>query len=167
MAEYVQVNGIEQTVRALKALPRELSGNRGGPVRQGLAAAARIIRDQARENTPVGHGTLSPGNMRRNVIMYRDRNPAALGLSEHYIVSVRSGRRGNKRLRLGRSALGVLGGDAYYWFMVEFGTSKQPAQRPLTRAFEAKKQAAVSEFARVFVRGVAAAELRARRAGGF
>lgn len=171
MAEFVRLNDtLGKTVRALKALPRELSGSRGGPVRAALAGGARLIRDQARENTPVGVGTPAPGNMRRQIFMYRDRNPQALGLADHYIVTVRSGRRGRKRLRLGgtgRSALSVIGGDAYYWFMVEFGTSKQPAQRPLTRAFEAKKQAAVNEFSRILARGVAAAEARARKAGGF
>lgn len=166
MAEFMRMTGLNESVKALRLLPRELSGNRGGPVRAGLMAAGVVIRDQARANAPIGKGTPNPGNLREQIFLYRDRNPQAKGMTEHYVLSVRTGRRGLMRLKVPGSTRALTGGDAYYWFWVEFGTSRQPGQKFMTNAFETKKTEAVRRFETVFVRGIALAEARARRASG-
>jgi len=166
MAEFMHMTGLKESVAAMRLLPRELSGNRGGPVRAGLMAAGVVLRDQARDNAPVGTGTPNPGNLKEQIFLYRDRNPGAIGATEHYILSVRTGRRGLMRLKVPGSTRALTGGDAYYWFWVEFGTSKQPGQFFMTRAFETKKIEAVRRFEVVYVRGITFAEARARRASG-
>lgn len=166
MAEFMRMTGLKETVNAMRLLPRELASNRGGPVRAGLMAAGVVVRDQARDNAPVGKGTPNPGNLKQQIFLYRDRNPRSIGATEHYILSVRTGRRGLVRLKVPGSTRALTGGDAYYWFWAEFGTSKQPGQFFMTRAFETKKGEAVRRFEIVFVRGVNAAESRARKASG-
>lgn len=165
MAEFVTMTGLKETVAALRGLPRELSGNRGGPVRAGLAAAARLIRDEARDQAPV-----KSGNLKKQIFMYRDREPGQG--SEHYVVGVRTGRRSKRVRKLYRSnklssALRALsGGDAWYWGFVEFGTVKMAAHPFMRPAFEATKNRAVVEFEKVFRKGVATAVKRAKQGAG-
>lgn len=166
MAEFVTINGLDEAVKALKLMPRELSGDRGGPVRAGLFAAGRVFRDNAREAAPIGKGTPNPGNLRKQIFLYRDRNPKALGLAEHYILSVRTGRKGLAKLKMGNAIRALTGGDAYYWFYKEFGTSKQTADPFMRRTFESRKMEALAAFNRVFLAGVDRASDRARIASG-
>lgn len=166
MAEFVNITGLDAAVRALKLLPRELSGDRGGPVRAGLFAAGKVLRDNARESAPVGKGTPNPGNLRKQIFLYRDRNPKASGAAERYVLGVRTGRKGLARLRLGSAIRALTGGDAYYWHFVEFGTSKQAAHPFMRTTFEARKMESLAAFNRVFLSGVRAAEDRARIASG-
>lgn len=161
MAEFVNITGLDAAVRALKLLPRELSGDRGGPVRAGLFAAGKVLRDNARAAAPS-----DKGNLRKQIYLYRDRNPKASGAAEHYILGVRTGRKGLARLKLGSATRALTGTDAYYWHFVEFGTSKQPAQPFLRTTFEARKMESLAAFNRVFLSGVRAAEDRARIASG-
>lgn len=158
--EYVTVTNLDTVVRRLRALPRALSGVKGGPVRGALFAATKVIRDEARQRAPVGTGTPLPGNLRRQIFAYRDRNPRATGAAERYIISVRTGRRRtNKVLRAFgapsvQSAIRVIGGDAFYWRFVEFGTVKQPAQSFMRNALETQKRHAVAVFTHELKRGV-------------
>lgn len=153
-SQHVTLGGLKEIVEALRNLPPEISGRGGGPLRGALFAATKLIRDAARANAPRGEGTPMPGNLRRQIYAYRDRNPrATTGAAERYIISVRKGRRGKRSRKhetygqmMARSAANVIGGDAYYWFFVEFGTVKQPAQAFMRRAFETNKVAAVNKF---------------------
>lgn len=167
MAEpMLSMTGLEQTVRALRALPAELSSRNGGPVRAALFAAAKVVRGEAQRLAPVGKGTPNPGNLRANVFASRNRDPRRIGAAEHYFVSVRSGRRGLFSRKIGLNTRSLMGRDAYYWWWVEFGTSKQPAQPFLRAAFEAKKQEALRVFEQTLARAVAAAARRAQKRGG-
>lgn len=158
--DYVSVQGLDTIVRRLRALPRALSGAKGGPVRGALFAATKLIRDEARRLAPVGTGTPLPGNLRRQIFAFRDRNPGASGAAEKYIISVRTGRRRtNKVLRsFGapgvQSAIRIIGGDAFYWRFVEFGTAKQPAQSFMRNALETQKRQAVVIFTNELRKGV-------------
>jgi HK97 gp10 family phage protein len=158
--EYVTVTGLGTCVKRLRALPRALSGAKGGPIRGALFAATKTIRDEARRLAPVGTGTPLPGNLRRQIFAYRDRNPRASGAAERYIISIRTGRRRtNKVLRqFGapsvQSAIRAIGGDAFYWRFVEFGTVKQPAQSFMRNAFETQKRTAIAVFTHEFSRGL-------------
>lgn len=164
MPTYANLHGLKETVAALRALPAEFGSQRGGPIRRALFKAAKPMRDDAQARAPV-----ATGNLRANVYMYRDRNPAAVGANERYIIGVRQQRRKYARTQLNRR-LGRIGksyalrGDAYYWWFVEFGTEKMAAQPFLRPAFESGKARFVSDFAKTFERGVAAAARRARKA---
>lgn len=162
MGKHVSISGLAPTIEAFKLLPREVKS----PLRGGLFAAGKVIRDEARKNAPVGRGTPMPGNMRKQIFLARDRNPGALGLAEHYFISVRTGRRGLGRLRMGQALRSLTGNDAWYWVFVEFGTSKQKAQAPIRRAFESQAMRALEVFKREFQKGVPRAADRANRKAG-
>jgi HK97 gp10 family phage protein len=145
---FMKIWGLEQTIKNLRALPRELGSKGGGPVRRALAKATQIIRDDAERRAP-----FLTGNLKQNVYMYRDRNPQASGATERYLVMVRAKKRKygdttlNRRLRrVGKSY--NTRGDAFYWWFLEFGTSKMPAQPYMRPAFETNKHAAVDLFGR-------------------
>lgn len=147
-----QVLGLDELDRALKALPREIAGKNGGPLRVGLRAAARLVRDEARARAPEDTGRLKGA-----IVMQLDRNPG--NVSERIVV----------RPRRGRSRADTRG--AWYWHFLEFGTVKQPAQPYLRPAFDARKFAMIETFKirmaasiRAAVRRVA--KLRAREQGG-
>lgn len=171
-SSHVTISGLAEIVSALRALPPELGSKGGGPIRGALFAATKIIRDAARDNAPRGEGTPSPGNLKRQIYAYRDRNPrGSTGAAERYVISVRKGRRGRRSRKhenygqpASRSSINVIAGDAYYWFFVEFGTVHQPAQSYMRRAFEENKERAVVRFTAELQRGVnrAIAKLRTK-----
>lgn len=162
MAE-VKLTGLKEAAAALRALPAEIASKNGGPLRGALYAATRVIKDQAIQNAPTGEGTPLPGNLKKNIIAIRDRNPARSGAAERYVITVR-----NKRMARGSNPLFrvLKGWDAWYAHFTEFGTSKQPAQRWMTRAYEEKKQEALAIFERTLAAGLDKAAERARRKSG-
>ncbi len=142
------VLGLDELLRALERLPRELAAKNGGPVRSALFQAGKVIREEARRRAPQG----KTGNLKRAVRMRRERNPRANGHAEQYIIDVRTGRKGSGKAN-----------QAYYWRFVEFGTRKAAARPFLRPAFEAKKREAVDVFQRVLDRRIQLAVRRARR----
>ena len=159
-----EIDGLRETVDALRRLPAALSGRNGGPVRAALFQAARVIQSQAIENAPRDRG-----NLKRAIRIVRDRNPAATGANERYSVFVKGSRKVARGARRRGSnpllALSSIGGNAYYWFMVEFGTSKQPPQRFMTRAFESERGRAIVVFSDALAKFVAQAERKAAKEG--
>lgn len=166
MASSVKITGLDETVAALKALPKELGSKGGGPVRHALHAAATVMRDEAIRLAPHGE----TGNLKRNIYLYRDRNPkASTGATERYLLGVRKGRGQykatalNKKLgRVGGSFVGPRG-NAYYWFYVEFGTVKMGGKPFLRPAFESKKNEVVGVFSEDLKKQVASAVAKARQ----
>lgn len=143
MAEFVKLTGLTETLEKLKSIPRLVKIKGVGPLRGATHAAARAIANVAQMNAPV-----DTGNMRAQVYVFRDTQ--AGDHTERYSVSVRTGRKKGKRLAL----LKIGRRDAYYWFMVEFGTSKMHAQPFMRPAFEGTKEAAVKLFEAQFRAGV-------------
>lgn len=164
--QFVTISGLKDVVDALRALPKELSGDRGGPVRRALYKASKIIRDDAERRAP-----RLTGNLAANIYLYRDRNPrSSTGAAERFVIGVRTKKHRYSRTNLNRR-LGRIGrfyrtrGDAYYWWFVEFGIGnpnypKQPFLRP---AFEEHKSGAVSTFAAELGLEVEAAARKVRR----
>ena len=153
-----RVEGLDQLLKNMQQLPRELVSKNGGLVRRALLRAARIIRDEAAARAPKDTGNLS-----KNVIAVRDRNPQATGASERYMITVKKKRyTKNSKANAPKTSKGKINyrahGDAYYWRWVEFGTGPRvskktgkytgqaPAQPFLRPGFENKKQAALAEF---------------------
>lgn len=141
-----EIEGLAEVVARLKALPAEIAGKNGGPLRKALAAAARVIRDDARARAPYAVDGVG-AHMRDQIVMKRDPNPRATdNAAERYIVTVKYKAKRYANNRRNRRA-GLVGhsfqnfGDFHYWRFVEFGTSKM-APRPFMRAaFEAQKDA--------------------------
>jgi HK97 gp10 family phage protein len=167
MAEFVKLTGLDASVAALRALPREIAGSNGGPLRGALFAGARDMRAEVVLRAPE-----DTGNLKRNIIIVRDRDPRSKGMAEHYMIVIRVGRRSNRvkrAYRVGRLSprLRLLGGgDAYYGIFPEFGTAKQPAQPFMRPGFEATKMHVVSTFIRELRKGVSRAAARARARAG-
>jgi HK97 gp10 family phage protein len=134
MATEIQVKGLTELVARLKALPTELASKNGGPLAKALYRAAVVIQNEARMRAPV-----RTGNLKRNIVVRRDRNPVKDGATEEYHVTVR-------KLKKGRSKAHPDDSTPFYWRFVEFGTQKMPAAPFMRPAFEAKKEEAVRVF---------------------
>jgi HK97 gp10 family phage protein len=142
----VKINGLSELLKNMEQLPRELVSNNGGLVRAALFVAAKRIRDQARAKAPE-----DTGNLARNIIVVRDKNPKASGASERYMVTVRGKRWTQKaKQKAVRTAGGKIdyrrSGDAFYWKWVEFGDRFTRARPFLRPAFTTEKDAAVNDF---------------------
>ena len=164
MAEFAEVHGLEETLRALRALPKAISGKGGGPLRKALYAAAKVVRAEVKQATPVRTGLL-----RDSIAIFRDREPGRIAANEHYTVGIRKQRKKyrenyrNGRLgRIGKSYTTL--GAAFYGKFVEFGTSKMAAHPFMRPAFEASKQAALTAFESAMRKEVSKAVEQAKRA---
>jgi len=141
----VEVQGLSELADALRALPKELSGHRGGPLAVGLRKAANVIKDEAKAKAPVKTGLL-----KKNIIVRRDSKlpPGVNEMFEVRVKAVKKKRADNVRNRRKR----IVGnkydaeGSAFYWRFLEFGTKKMKARPFMRPAFEAKKEAALQTF---------------------
>jgi HK97 gp10 family phage protein len=159
MVETVKVEGLDEIVARLRALPEAVSGKNGGPLRAALAAAARLVRDDARAHAPVATGML-----RDNIIEYRDRNPERIGANEHYRVGVRKlvlkGRVKRLVRKIRKSASIKIAEDSYYWRFVEFGTAKMKARPFLRPAFDNNKSEINETMIQTLSKGIDAAVVK-------
>lgn len=156
----IKVEGLAELAKALKALPPEIAGKNGGPLRKAIGRAAVVIRDDARRRAPV-----DTGNLRDNIISVRKRkSPQG---TEGYFVEVRRKRRkyANTRANRRKKRAGMnyeTMGEAYYGMFVELGTAKSPAQPFLRPAFESKKVEAVETFRVELAKGIERAAQKVR-----
>lgn len=144
----MRIEGLDQVIANLKALPAAIAGKNGGPIRAALYQAAKVIRDDARARCPVDPDGVG-AHLRDQIILKRDPNPRAIdNAAERYIVTVKYKAKKYKAARAVRGTKSAMDsstyqnfGDFYYWRFLEFGTSKM-APRPFLRpAFEANKNA--------------------------
>lgn len=163
MVEFAEIHGLEETLKALRALPTAISGKGGGPLRRALYAGAKVVRAEVKQATPVRTGLLKD-----SIAIFRDRKPESIGMNEHYTVGIRKQRKKyrenyrNARLgRIGKSYSAA--GAAYYGKFVEFGTSKMAAHPFMRPAFEASKQAALIAFENAMRKEVGKAVEQAKR----
>lgn len=146
----VSVQGLSELRNTLLNLGSEIASKNGGPVRSALAKGARRVRDVARGNAG---SSSDSGRLQKAVFARRDRNPAAEGLTESYIVGVKRGKSREDQ------------SGAFYWSFVEFGTVKQPAQPFLRPAFEQTKQSFAVEFTTDLRKAIASAVKRSAKNG--
>lgn len=141
-----EIEGLAQLVANLRALPQELVGKGGGPIRKALYPLAKLIRDDARAR--VGYDEDGVGkHLREQIILKRDPNPRAIdNAAERYIVAVKYRTKKYTNNRKNRNA-GRVGltyqhfGDFYYWIPLEFGSSKMAPHPFMRPAFESNKMA--------------------------
>lgn len=147
-----KIEGLDQLVANLKALPAAIVGKNGGPIRQALYPCAKLIRDDARSRCPINAEGIGV-HLRDEIIMKRDPNPRAIdNAAERYIVTVKykakkyANTRRNRRMNRVGGSQSLLSpqtyqsfGDFYYWRFLEFGTSKMGPHPFMRPAFEANK----------------------------
>lgn len=144
MATEIRVEGLKELAQALRELPRQIAAKR---LRKPVAAAAMMIRDDARRRAPVypksvGQYQPPPGTLRKSIIT----KYVGVGDSRRaiYIITVRHGK---KYQDYGKKHKNV---DAYYWSFVEFGSVHNQKKPFLVPAYEEYKNAAF----RVIVSGL-------------
>lgn len=126
----VQLKGLNEAMRALNKLPEGIAEKGGGsPLRKGMAAGARLLRDEAKGNL-AGRG---PGvknkrtgdvRLQDSIVARRDPEPGEQGFTELFVVGPVP--------------------KAFWGLFVERGTEKQPARPFLAPAFEARKNDVVA-----------------------
>ncbi len=154
----VNVQGLDGLLERLKALPKEISGKAGGPVKKSLVAGAKLIAEeskmtlQAAINRPNVDGVISraTGFLKSSIQVKRAPNPPR-GIAEK--VSV--------RVKRGKTADGT--SVTKYGKALEFGTVKQVATPWLRPAFETKKEAALNVIVSALRDAVSKAEKKVNK----
>lgn len=171
----VKISGLDGVLDTLRSLPPEVVNQRGGPVRRAVARAAVLIRNQARANfdavtsqpgkTGVNHST---GFTRKHIITKRKFMTRING--ERFIVAVRYikhpsskvyiasrpkaiSSRSKKRKPRGMTKAKMLKANDVA-FMLEYGTSAQPAEPWLRPAYEAKKSEAMQTMQNTLLKDI-------------
>mgnify|MGYP000843958071 FL=1 len=141
MADSVHIAGLDTFAQALKLLPNNISRR---VLRGAVAAAGKVIRDEAKARAPVHSGPVAkghppPGTLKRAIALGRSNRLSKPGKEVFHVFVRNSAVAGSKGKKV------IAGGkfDAYYWRYIEFGTSKMAARPFLRPAFEAKKEAAI------------------------
>ncbi len=146
MAETVTIHGLDTFAQALKVLPNNISRR---VLRSAVAAAAKLVQDEAKVRAPVSTGPARknhppPGTLKRAISRGRSNRYSAPG-KEVFHIFVRNAGSSAK----GRKIVAGSKFDAFYWRFVEFGTSKMAARPFMRPAFEAKKEEAITTIAQV------------------
>ena len=158
MSAEFQIEGLDGLLDRLKALPKEISGKAGGPVKRSLLAGAKLIADSAKQhlqesiNQPNADGTIaqSTGKLKESIQVKRSPKPPR-GVAE--MVQV--------RVKRGKTAKGVAV-TAYGKYM-EFGTDKQRALPWLRPAFESNKEKALAVITSALKTEIEKAERKASK----
>lgn len=139
MGSTVKLTGVAEMKTQLKQLTERM---RQGVYARGIYEGAKTI-----QNAVIARAPVRTGNLKKNIIVYKDRKPE--NATVHYSVLVRRIKVARKVKRLIRQAAkqGVeinFSDSAFYWRFLEFGTSKMRARPFFRPAIEAVKGALVS-----------------------
>lgn len=159
MKTETKMTGLDGVLELLQKLPPEIASKRGGPVRVAVRKAAQVMLLQARANftaavsLPGKTGvTNSTGFTAKQIVMKR-KLPRNGVRGERFIVSVNYAKHPNgkaleksrpyRRKRTSKMTVTKLLRANDVAFMMEYGTSKQPATPWLRPAFESRKEEAL------------------------
>lgn len=128
----IRIEGLQELDDILRnELPRRAGRN---ALSASLSAGSQVVVKRAKQLVPK-----DTGDLKRNIIKFKVK-AADTGFSMAYGVGVRlKGKRDEA---------------AYYWWMVENGTSKTPAQPYLRPAFDGQKEAAATVIRDTLLRKV-------------
>lgn len=151
----IHIDGLEGIEQKLRELPDKVERKH---VRAAVSAGSGIVRDEMRERAPVylevdhagrpkpvAAGHPPPGTLKRSV--YRKFVEQHNGRTK-YVVGVRHGK---KMQSVGKRGTNL---DAFYFFMVEFGTVHMPKEPFMRPAFDAKKYEALDAMVKRLQQGV-------------
>ncbi len=137
MASEVRIEGLSEFAAALREMPKNISRKY---LRATVSAAGKVIRDEARVNVSKDNPHVRTGTLRRAIALGRSNKRSKYGV-EVFHVFVRQAMNKNGRGTKTVKAYGKF--DAYYWYFLEFGTSKMD-KRPFMRpAFDTRKDDAI------------------------
>lgn len=140
----IQLHGLDGVLDTLRSLPPEVVSKRGGPVRAALRKGALVILKQELANLQAvtAHATdqakvLSTGFLAKNVVVTRGKAPRGTN-GERYLVRVsRKGYPGRKGVSTLKTAQ-----------LLEYGSSKQPAEPWIRPAAEGRAREAIETVER-------------------
>jgi HK97 gp10 family phage protein len=139
----LDVIGTPELIAALKALPKEIVGKKGGPLKSGMMSAMFPVLRDAQATAPVWKGKprkdrhgneVEPGRLK--IALKRRRHPNPRKLDEIVGVGVFAGRSREDRK------------GAYYAHFVHKGTVKQRANPWLLKSMERYERDVVKRFNR-------------------
>lgn len=143
MADQVRLHGLPELKALFNRLPERL-GDR--VVMAALRAAAQVIRKEAMLRVPVLRLPTkyrNAGTVRKAITVRKSQQSA-------YAVFVGVKRLKGRQIAAFKKTTGQKStenpDDPFYWWWLEFGTSKLPAAKFLRGAFEAKKFEALRKF---------------------
>lgn len=142
----VKISGLRELEKAMQMLPDEIK--RGGLIMRALRAGSRVVAAEAKRRAPVLNpfspavltGRRKSGALKAGIVTNFSKD-------EELTVVMRVRNRGYIFAEAGRKS-SSLEGNPNYWWLVEFGSSKQPARPFMRPAFESKKYEALAEITR-------------------
>jgi HK97 gp10 family phage protein len=148
----VKLSGLDGVLETLKSLPPEVVSKRGGPVKSALRKGALVILNQEKANlravtaNATDSGKIeSTGLLLANLIASRGKAPSE-GNGERYLVRVRRKvypRASGKPVSTVKTAQ-----------LLEYGSSKQPAEPWIRPAFAAKAEQAIKTVEAELIKGI-------------
>jgi len=126
----VKLEGLDEFVATLKALPPEFASKNGGIMRQVLFQTAKVPEEAAKKRAPKKTGRLANSIKKR-----RMRNPERKGYNEGYEVTVNPGRSRDDPK------------GAFYFFWVHDGSERNKKPNPFaTDAWDQNENKILDEF---------------------
>jgi hypothetical protein len=137
----VKIDGIDNVLNLLSGLPKEVVSKRGGPVLRALRSGARVIQKEAALNLARNVNAFdddgdrqSTGLLLKNLVVTRGKEPTG-SKGERMLVRVRRKsyqRKGEPVTTLKTAQI------------LEYGSSKQPAEPWIRPAFNSKAMQAIN-----------------------
>jgi len=146
----MKLTGVDNILNLLKSLPPEVVSKRGGPVKSALRKGALVIWRQAQMNLYRVTADVATGESERtglllkSLIVSRGKAPTT-GKGERYLVRVKR----NNYKRRGKTVTTLKTAH-----LLEYGSSKQPAEPWLVPAFKAKASEAINTATAELVKGL-------------
>lgn len=137
----IQMQGLAQLTARFNALS---SAAKGKAVRAAGRAGCNEIKKQIVKTAPYDAVSQDNTHIRKNVVVGRSRSRSGYG-REVFTVGIKLGKK-----TLANGKVVKTEGDTWYWKLVEFGTSKMPAQPFMRPAAAAAATAALAAFEKKF-----------------
>lgn len=137
----IEAKGLKELQKELKRLPEELSASF---VKSAMLKAVEPVLQEARRRAPVDSGRLQLMQAKSAKIMPR-AGKILIRVGTKFL-GKRQITKSLEKKAAGKSKGTVLTHNAYYDFMVEYGTRFQKAQPYLRPAFDGKKEEFVAVF---------------------
>lgn len=168
-----EIGGLKELERELMRLPDVLAKK---TIYGALRGGGNVVKKQAQSNADASFVKgYSSGNLKRSLSVSRDRKVnGKTGRTSRFGIIVHVRRLTAKQVAAYKAKTGKGSRsnktDPFYWWWLEFGTSKMPATGFLRRAFESTTGKSLSEIKLRMSRGLAQAaadiEGRVNRASG-